>query len=141
MLYLIARRGIRGFMEAPTAFSQAAPHGHWLDRLAIGLSGLCVVHCVGTAVLVTVLASVGGALLNPAIHEIGLALAIGLATLGLGRGILIHGFVLPSLIGGIGIALMTTALFLPHGSGEVIGTIFGVSLVAFGHHLNRRAMC
>ncbi|HWW63242.1 MAG TPA: MerC domain-containing protein [Sphingomonadaceae bacterium] len=128
-------------MEAPPDMPQtAAPRGHWLDRLAIGLSGLCVVHCIGTAVLVTFLASVGGALLNPAIHEIGLALAIVLATLGLGRGIAIHGFVLPSLIGVTGIALMASALVLPHGGGEVICTIIGVSLVAFGHHLNRRAL-
>jgi hypothetical protein len=127
-------------MEAPAVSSPSAAHAHWLDRLAIGLSGLCVVHCVGTAILVTFLASIGGALLNPAIHEAGLALAICFAVLGLGRGIQIHGFVLPSLIGAVGIALMAAALFMRHGSGEMIGTILGVSLVAMGHYLNRRAM-
>src|SRR5436190_23282751 len=31
-----------------------------LDRLAMGLSGLCLVHCVATAVLLGLLASAGG---------------------------------------------------------------------------------
>ena len=31
-----------------------------LDRLAMGLSGLCAVHCVATAVLLGLLASAGG---------------------------------------------------------------------------------
>jgi hypothetical protein len=33
-----------------------------LDRIAMGLSGLCAVHCVATAVLLGLLASAGGLL-------------------------------------------------------------------------------
>ena len=33
-----------------------------VDRLAIGLSGLCLVHCVASAVLVMVLSAAGGVL-------------------------------------------------------------------------------
>lgn len=120
--------------------SESTSSSHWLDRLAIGLSGLCVVHCVGTALLVTLLASVGGVLLNPAIHEVGLTIAIALAAVALGRGVLIHGFMLPVAIGGLGIGVMAGALTLPHGSQEVMSTIFGVALVALGHDLNRRAL-
>ncbi|HWL46247.1 MAG TPA: MerC domain-containing protein [Sphingomonadaceae bacterium] len=127
-------------MESRFVSFRALRHGPLLDRLAIGLSGLCVIHCVGTAILVAFLASVGGVLLDPAIHEVGLILAIGLAALGLGRGLFVHRLALPSLIGGTGLALMTAALFMPHGNGEMIGTILGVSLVALGHRFNARAL-
>ena len=43
-----------------------------LDRIAMGLSGLCLVHCVATAVLLALLASAGGLLGSPIIHEVGL---------------------------------------------------------------------
>ena len=55
-------------------FASLARNGA-IDRAAIGLSGLCLVHCIATAVLVMVLASAGGLLVDPRIHEIGLALA------------------------------------------------------------------
>ena len=47
-----------------------------LDRLGIGLSGLCLVHCLATTVMVVLLASAGGLLVSPHVHEIGLAIAI-----------------------------------------------------------------
>ena len=47
-----------------------------MDRLAIGLSGLCLVHCLASAIVVAMLASAGGLLVSPAIHEIGLFIAI-----------------------------------------------------------------
>ena len=111
-----------------------------IDRLAIGLSGLCLVHCVGTAVLVMVLASAGGFLLDPRIHEIGLAFAIVLGALGLGRGIFHHGYMMPSSIGGIGLGTMAGSLTMPHGLAEVTVSVFGVMVLALGHDLNRRAV-
>jgi hypothetical protein len=111
-----------------------------IDRLAIGLSGLCLVHCVATAVLVLVLASAGGFLLDPRIHEIGLACAIVLGALGLGRGIFDHGYMMPSSIGGIGLGTMAGSLTMPHGIEEVVVSVFGVLVLALGHDLNRRAI-
>jgi hypothetical protein len=110
-----------------------------IDRLAIGLSGLCLVHCVATAVLVMVLASAGGLLLDPRIHEIGLACAIMLGALGLGRGIVDHGYMMPSSVGGIGLGTMAGSLTFPHGLEEVLISVFGVLVLALGHDLNRRA--
>jgi hypothetical protein len=115
--------------------------GGTLDRLAIGLSGLCVVHCLGTAVVLAFLASAGGALLNPAIHEIGLAIAILFGALALGRGIFDHGYMMPSSVGGLGLGIMAGALSLPHdGGNEALWTVIGVGLLALGHDLNRRAV-
>ena len=111
-----------------------------IDRLAIGLSGLCLVHCVATAVLVMMLATAGSILLDPRIHEIGLAFAILLGALGLGRGIFVHGYMMPSAIGGIGLGTMAASLTFPHGLEEVVISVFGVLVLALGHDLNRRAV-
>lgn len=119
---------------------QSLSKGGGVDRLAIGLSGLCLVHCVATSVLVLVLSAAGGVLLDPHIHEIGLVLAIILGVIGLGSGIRAHGFMLPAAIGALGLGTMAGSLTLPHGPDEVIYSVFGVLLLALGHDLNRRAV-
>lgn len=111
-----------------------------LDRLAIGLSGLCLAHCILSAVIVTVLATAGGVLLHPAIHEIGLMLAMSLGAVALGRGVLQHGYAMPVWVGSLGLGVMAGALTLPHDGGyETIYSVLGVMIVALGHDLNRRA--
>ena len=110
-----------------------------LDRIAIGLSGLCMVHCLATAVVLAVLASAGGFLGSPWIHEVGLSLAMILGGVALGRGILEHGFMMPSAVGGLGLGVMAGALTMPHDGSEAMYTMIGVSLLALGHQLNRIA--
>src|SRR5205823_9755791 len=91
-----------------------------LDRIAMGLSGLCLVHCVATAVLLGLLASAGGLLGQPIIHEVGLSLAMMIGAFALGRGIIEHGFVMPAAIGALGLGVMAGALSLPEGGHEPI---------------------
>jgi hypothetical protein len=110
-----------------------------LDQFAMGLSGLCVVHCVATAVLLGLLASAGGFLGRPIIHEVGLTLAMIVGAFALGRGILEHGFVMPSAIGALGLGVMAGALSLPHDGREPVYTVIGVMIVALGHRLNAMA--
>jgi len=112
-----------------------------LDRIAIGLSGLCVVHCLASAVLLAMLSAAGWLLLNPIFHEVGLTIAILLGAIALGRGLLEHGYVMPMMMGSFGLGVMAGAMSLPHdGSGmETLWTVIGVGLLAFGHDLNRRA--
>lgn len=107
-----------------------------LDRLAIGLSGLCVVHCLATAVLLGLLSAAGGLLGAPIVHELGLGLAMILGAVALGRGILDHGYMLPSAIGGLGLGVMAGAMSLPHDGSEALYTIIGVMILALGHRLN-----
>ena len=107
-----------------------------LDRIAMGLSGLCLVHCIGTAILLGLLASAGGLLGSPVIHEVGLTLAMVIGSFALGRGILEHGFMLPSAIGALGLGVMAGALSLPEGGHEPIYTVAGVMILALGHRLN-----
>lgn len=106
-----------------------------LDRIAIGLSGLCVVHCVATAALIGLLAS-AGFLGNPLIHEVGLTLAMMIGAYALGRGVIEHGFMLPAVTGAAGLGMMAGALSLPEGGHEAIYTVAGVMIVALGHRLN-----
>jgi hypothetical protein len=107
-----------------------------LDRIAIALSGLCLVHCLATAVFLAVLSSIGGLLGAPIVHEVGLTLAMVLGAVALGRGVLEHGFMMPSAVGALGLGVMAGALTLPHDGSEALYTMLGVGILALGHRLN-----
>ena len=107
-----------------------------LDRLAIGLSGLCLVHCIATTVIIAMLASAGSMLGAPIVHELGLSLAMVIGAIALGRGIQQHGFMMPSAVGGLGLGVMAGALTMGHGGDEAVFTMAGVMILALGHRLN-----
>lgn len=107
-----------------------------LDRLAIGLSALCLVHCLATTIVLALLASAGGLLGAPIIHEVGLTLAMILGAVALGRGVTEHGFMMPCAIGALGLGVMAGALTLPHDGTEALYTMAGVGILALGHRLN-----
>ncbi len=117
-------------------------HAIWtgrLDRVAIGISGLCLVHCLATAALLGLLASAGGLLGRPVFHELGLTLAMVVGTLALARGYQEHGFMLPAAVGAMGLGVMAGALSLPEGGPEPFYTVAGVLIVGLGHRLNAMA--
>ncbi|MFL6723519.1 MAG: MerC domain-containing protein [Sphingomicrobium sp.] len=107
-----------------------------MDRMAMGLSGLCLVHCLATTVLLALVASAGSMLGAPWIHEVGLGLAMIMGGISLGRGILEHGYSMPSAVGGLGLGVMAGALTLPHNGTEALYTVVGVAILALGHRLN-----
>jgi hypothetical protein len=109
---------------------------HRLDRMANGLSGLCVVHCLATTVLLALVASAGSMLGANWIHEVGLGLAMVMGAISLGRGITEHGYSMPSAVGGLGLGVMAGALTLPHDGTEALYTVVGVGILALGHRLN-----
>jgi hypothetical protein len=142
MLYLHCKRIIEAAPREAvktTMFANAARNGT-MDRVGIALSGLCLVHCLASAIFVAMLASAGGLLLDPIIHEVGLVLAILLGSLALGRGILHHGFMMPSAVGGLGLGVMAGSMMLEHGGSSTVYTVIGVMILALGHDLNRRAV-
>ena len=110
-----------------------------VDRWAIWLSGLCLVHCLSGAVFFALAASAGGVLLDPIFHEAGLVIAILFGIIAIGRGAFQHGYMLPVAISSTGVGVMAGALSLPHGEMEIVYTILGVGILALGHDLNRRA--
>ena len=110
-----------------------------LDRIAMGLSGLCLVHCLASAILLGLLSAAGGFLGAPIIHETGLVLAMILGSVALGRGIAEHGFILPSAVGALGLGVMAGALTMGHNGAEAATMVVGVLILALGHRLNRIA--
>ena len=110
-----------------------------LDRMAIGLSGLCLVHCLATTIFLALLASAGGFLGAPWIHEVGLSLAMVMGAVALGKGIFDHGYTMPAAVGGLGLGVMAGALTLPHNGWEAVYTMLGVAILALGHRLNHIA--
>ena len=107
-----------------------------LDRIAMGLSGLCLVHCLATTVLLALVSAAGGFLGAPIVHEVGLGLAMIMGAFSLGRGIVEHGYSMPSAVGGLGLGVMAGALTLPHDGTEALYTVVGVAILALGHRLN-----
>lgn len=107
-----------------------------LDRFGIGLAGLCALHCLATIVLVSMLGVGGHFLLAPAIHSVGLVLALIVAAFAIGWGALRHNSDVPTIAASAGLAFMTIALIVPHGSDELLFTLIGVGLVSIGHFFN-----
>lgn len=103
------------------------------------LSGLCLVHCVAGLVIVAGLGLGGTFLLHPAIHRVGLLLAVLVAGAAIGLGALRHRRRTPLVVAVAGLLFMTGALVVGHGFEEAVLTVIGVSLVAVGHLLNLRA--
>ena len=118
-------------------------HRRLLDRFGIVLSGLCMVHCLAGLVLIGVLGLGGGLLLNPAVHRIGLVLAVTIGVVTIGANALRHGHRLPLALGCCGLLLMGAAILSDHGVGEAMLTIGGVALLASAHvvNLRRAAVC
>lgn len=109
-----------------------------LDQFGIGLAGLCAVHCVAAVLIVSGMGVGGHFLLAPAIHEIGLALAVMAAALAIGWGAWRHRRPTPVLVALVGLGFMTAALLAGHGPQEAVLTIIGVAIVSVGHVLNMR---
>ncbi|MET0360249.1 MAG: MerC domain-containing protein [Sphingobium sp.] len=109
-----------------------------IDRLAVGLSALCGVHCLATSLLVGAMASVGGLLETPIIHEGGLLIAILLGAVSLGAGALRQDSLLPVAVGSLGLGVMAGAMSHHHSAMETVYTVLGVIILSIGHFLNGR---
>lgn len=145
MLQAIHKGPGRVVFETTTLWNKdslTAKDGLW-DRIAVIISGLCLVHCISTIMLVALLSSAGGIFFNPLVHEIGIGVAIALGMFTLGRGVLDHGYIMPAAIGALGLGMMMGALSLghdgDHGGAEAFYTMVGVAVLALGHDLNYRA--
>ena len=111
-----------------------------LDRVAIGLSGLCLLHCMAGFVLLA-LFSLTGDWLDHRVHVIGLGLAMPLAAVALWRGWRRHGRLHICALGLLGLGIMTASLLVAHGQAlEMLVSMTGVSLLAAAHWQNLKAL-
>ena len=67
------------------------------DRAGIMLAGLCALHCLATILVVSALGLGSHFLFEPAIHRVGLALALIIAAVAIGWGALKHRRAAPPL--------------------------------------------
>ncbi len=109
-----------------------------LDKSAMTLSGLCLVHCLAGSFLLTMFAA-SGDLFSHNVHLIGLLLAMPLAAVALWRGVAVHHRLGVALLGAAGIALMATSLLIGHGGPEIALSVLGVGLLGTAHLWNLRA--
>ena len=115
-----------------------APAG---DKVAIGLSLACALHCLAAPVIVSLYPSVVTAgLQDERIHHVLLAFVIPISAFSLTMGCRRH-WQLPVLsLGAAGIFVLILSALLGHDVGsesfEVAGTLLGSGLVACSHVLN-----
>lgn len=110
-----------------------------LDKSAMTLSGLCIVHCLGGALLATFVAASSG-WMGHYVHLVGLMLALPLAGVALWRGVSVHGRAGVAVTGALGISLMAVSVFAGHGgTAEILLSVAGVSMLAGAHLWNIRA--
>ena len=98
-----------------------------------------MVHCLATAVVLGLLASAGGMLGAPWIHEVGLTLAMVARRDRAGPRRLDHGFLMPERGRRAGPRRDGRRADMPHDGSEALYTIVGVAILALGHQLNRIA--
>ena len=111
----------------------------FLDKSAITLSGLGLVHCLAGALVLTVFAA-SSEWLDHDVHLVGLAIALPLAAVALWRGVAAHGQIGVAVLGIAGIGLMTASLLIGHGGrGEILLSVVGVALLGAAHYWNLRA--
>lgn len=111
-----------------------------LDRGAVGLSLLCLVHCLAFPVVVMALPAMSEILPRQWwVHPVIFALAVPMATIALVRGWYDHRDRRPALLGGLGLLLLGLGLLAVEASAaEVLLTVAGGSAVAAAHLLNWR---
>ncbi len=133
-----ATGGLRHAMLHCIPLIMARRFASLFDKSAIGLSGLCLLHCFAGWLAVTVF-TVSGGWLGHDIHAIGLALALPIAGVALWRGVASHGRAGIGWAGAAGLLLMAASLFAGHGSAELPLSIAGVVILGLAHWWNMRA--
>jgi hypothetical protein len=114
-------------------------HNDRLDRLAIALSALCLLHCLAIPLAVLAAPAVTAWLsgTETAMHWALLALAVPLSIWAYSRGYRRHGGVAATMLGGLGLALMLVGVsHLLAASWEIPLTLVGVVMVSVGHGMN-----
>ena len=123
-----------------------------LDRIAVQLSGLCLLHCLALPLLIAVVPVLG--LTEHAhvfFHQLMLFGVVPIAVMSLGRGYIVHRRARVPFLGVLGVALLAAAALVvhPHAhigptvTGEAAErwiTVAGALILAGAHTINARAM-
>ena len=112
-----------------------------LDRLAIGGSALCAIHCLSLPVLLSVFPALGTTLFGKeSFHVLLLFFVIPLSVIALSMGCKQHKSWFVAVMGILGIGLLIFTALYGHDTfghdGEKIATLIGASFIAIGHIRN-----
>lgn len=108
----------------------------WLDVASMGLSGLCVVHCLALPFLVAALPFLGVFSQNDLVHQVLISIAAPLSVLALWRS---GGWRKPMVLAPMvaGLLMLAAAAFIPDFEPvEATMSVVGAILVAAGHTVN-----
>lgn len=110
----------------------------WPDRLAIGASAGCLVHCLFLPLLIAAMPAATQALDVPeAFHLFAFATAVPVSAFAMRRGYSRHGLLLPAALGLSGLALLGVgALAGLRGAFETGFTLAGSTVLALAHLRN-----
>jgi MerC mercury resistance protein len=110
----------------------------WLDRLAIGASATCFVHCLLLPVALAALPTAAQTFqLGEDLHLYAFAAAVPISALAMRRGYRRHGLLLPAALGLGGLALLGVgALVGLRGALETGFTLAGSAVLALAHLRN-----
>jgi hypothetical protein len=122
--------------------SMATLRQDWFDRLAIGASTLCLLHCLALPALLVAVPALSVLLAVPeGFHVLAFALAVPTSAAALGLGHCRHRRMRPALVALLGLAAIGIgALGRWSGAAETAITVAGSLLLAAGHTFNARAM-
>lgn len=116
-----------------------------LDKFAILLSGVCLVHCLLTPVLITLLPIISSSTFMEDVlfHQLMLWAVLPTSFIALFLGCRKHKQFMIAGTGAIGICILVAVAFFGHEwfgiSGEKIATSIGGLVLALSHYLNYRA--
>lgn len=113
----------------------------FLDRASIGLSALCMVHCLLTPIAIVMLPALSTSFLaGESFHRLMVVLVLPMSVLALGLGCRKHRGKSVLVLGGIGLGLLVVSAILgEEGLGEIgekVATVFAASIVALAHVRN-----
>jgi hypothetical protein len=133
---------------APTATATASPKKDTLDRVAMFMSAVCLVHCTVLPLALVALQTYGAILVPKALDNEWFHAVMAIALFGVGglafvTGFLRHGQWKPLAAGALGTALLFLGAFNPGQNfsefGEHAITVTGTLILLFAHTRNRRA--
>lgn len=112
------------------------------DRLAIGASTLCLIHCLALPALFVAVPTLSVFLIIPdGFHALAFAFAVPTSVAALAMGHRRHGRHRPALVALAGLAAIGIGALVPlPEAAETAITVAGSLLLAAGHALNARAM-